>query len=265
MTNLRKCIVPGPDLDKITNKLGNKSTMYVDKTCMSYWYPRICDVVPCPETEIITTQIDLVELLDGNNPSGMDNFVNQLKTAINKIGLPIFLRTGQTSAKHSWSKSCCIIDTDNLIYHVCAIVEYSFMVDFLGLATNVWAVRRLLKTEPVFYSFQNMPITREFRYFVRDGKVEHRQPYWPPHAFEHYKKSEPNWEELLAEISHLDKETDEQLTKLTVKVGNQIAAHSQLSDEFWSVDWLWAEGQWWLTDMAEGYKSFKWDPNVEVK
>ncbi|MBD1864154.1 MULTISPECIES: hypothetical protein [Trichocoleus] len=204
-----------------------------NKSCLSYWFPKLeVEGIPVPKTEIITTDIDLDQLLENTVPEGFSQFVSAIQAAGDRLGYPCFLRTGHTSGKHDWLRTCYLDHPcSNVIgQHIVDLVEFSVCVDFFGLPTRVWAVRELLKTEPAFHAFHGLPITKERRYFIRDGKVEHHQPYWPPGAIAGHTE-EPLWQELLAELND---ETPETLTALT-HLSEQVAA---VMDGYWSVDWL---------------------------
>jgi hypothetical protein len=101
-----------------------------------------------------------------------------------------------------------------------------------------------------------MPIHREFRVFVRDGDVEHVQPYWPPDAVKQGDPDTEGWDITLAHASKFDRS---EYTTLAMGAGKACEA---VGGGFWSVDMIRDDlNQWWLTDMALGDQSFRWDPN----
>ena len=224
-----------------------------DITNLAYWYPKVKHLVPTPKTEIVETDCNLIEILDGEAPNEWRGFIEDMRVAIGRLGgCPVFLRTGHTSNKHEWSDTCYLADVKDLGQHIYNLVEFSECVDMIGLPYKTWIERELLPVMPVFYAFKGMPITQEFRYFVKDGEVDHRQPYWPPEAFlKSYSNAEKEWEKLLAEISVLDKVSDKELTAMTEKIGKALGG-------YWSVDWLLTDRGWYMTDMAEGAMSYKW-------
>src|SRR3990167_484291 len=80
---------------------------------------------------------------------------------------------------------------------------------------------------------------------VRDSKIDGVQPYWPADSIEN--PDNPAWETLLTEASILSDMERNILESLVVSVG--------------AVDLLQAaSGEWWLTDCAEGERSFRYDP-----
>ena len=163
------------------------------KTCLSYWLPKIETAgLPSPRTIVMDMPseafIEIYELVgDGKEPTGKaDDFLRRLGEAASDIGFPCFLRTGLTSGKHEWDRTCYLRDLGSVGGHVAALVEYSEIVDFMGLPCDKWAVREFLPTVPVTIcpQFRNMPVCREFRVFVGDANVMSWQPYWPMEALE---------------------------------------------------------------------------------
>jgi hypothetical protein len=203
--------------------------MSVDRNSLAYWFPPLeAAGLPVPRTEIVRYDGgDLLDMLDGMEPFGWDDLVARIRGAGDRIGWPVFLRTGHGSGKHEWARCCYLADPDDLGEHVFALVEWSHLVDMFGLPTNVWA----------------------------DGDVEHIQPYWPPDAVELGGPDDPGWRAKLAGASRLSAATGDHLAAVA------RAAVAALGGGFWSVDLLEdRDGDWWLTDMAEGERSFRWEP-----
>lgn len=219
---------------------------------IKYWYPLVNGIVKTPKTIIISADnVEFIRMLDGETPDGFDDFILKLQDAIDIVGLPAFLRTGHTSAKHSWENSCFVNDIKKIGSHVYNIVEFSFCADLSGLPTNTWAVREILPIKEKFNAFcGNMPITRELRLFVDNGEIVHKQPYWPEDAINGH--CDIDFKPLMKDIqTFADSEIDE-LSKLTIEINKYVPGH-------WSVDWLDTDDGWYMTDMAIGSMSYKWD------
>ena len=215
------------------------------------WYPLLVAAsIPVPATEIVQAPFDLTPLLDGEEPEGWTIFVAELEAAARRIGYPVFLRTGHGSGKHEFVWTCFVPEAAALANHVAALVEWSALVDFLGLPTDVWAVREMLPVESTFTAFRGFPVSRERRYFIRDGRVIGHHPYWPPAAIE-----DPSVQDWRPRLDALNTETPEEiavLTDLSKRVGAAIPGA-------WSVDWLWSPGRGWICiDMAWAERSFVW-------
>jgi hypothetical protein len=230
-----------------------------ERNDLKYWYPIAQAVVPTPQTTIVTTEIDLEELLDGRPVAGLVEFLGELKAAAQAMGLPCFLRTGQTSAKHSWRDSCFVADAECIVTHVRALVEYSALADLMGLDVSTWAVRELLPTRPVMVAFWGeMPIVRELRLFVRDGEIVHEQPYWPLGALRGHVRDEA---ELAAKIGGLQNFTAAEMESLKA----QTRELNRAIPGYWSVDWLDTDRGWYMIDMALGEMSYMWSPGEDFE
>lgn len=230
----------------------------VDRNCLSYWFPPIeAAGLPVPTTRIVRTDVELVDLLDGRKPEGYDDFLRELFWAGNEIGgRPFFLRTGHGSGKHDWRETC-YVDEGNLGWHVSRLVEWSHTADMFGLPHEVWAVRRLLRTAPLFHAFgKGFPVTREFRVFIREDEIEGVYPYWSAEAIAEGEPDTDDWRDRLAAASTL---SDDDAEEIGMLAGTASAA---VGGGYWSIDFLSdIKGKWWLTDMAKGNRSFKPEPD----
>jgi len=244
-----------------------------DKKCLSYWLPLIeAAGLPVPRTVIVETDVELVALLDGESPIGLEGFLICLRAAGDQLGWPAFLRTGHTSGKHEWKRTCYVPSGDKLGRHVYALVEFSNCVNEpLGLPTNVWCMRELLPTKPVFTApaYGDMPICREFRVFVDGDKVRCLHPYWPHEvlmrgfpllradSFE-ARHDLPcdfdlpdDFEEKYAALCDL-RDDEETIRSLASQAGAALGGA-------WSVDLLDTDRGWYVTDAAEADRSFHWE------
>ncbi|HEC66392.1 MAG TPA: hypothetical protein ENI23_13985 [bacterium] len=217
-----------------------------------YWYPVLKQIrIPTPKTLIIYKgQCELGMLADGQPPPSWDNFEKRLREAMDEIGYPCFLRTGQLANKHDWNNSCFIKDDkESIKSHVANLVETSFMANIAGdpVSFDFWVVREMLNTKPVFTHFHgNMPIAREIRLFIKGGDIQCIHPYWPDEAFKDLDKPT---KKKLKEIQKLpDKNHD------VYKMAKYMA---RFFPGYWSVDFLEDKnGKWWCTDMAVGSRSY---------
>lgn len=226
-----------------------------DRTCMSHWLPRL-EAAGLPVLRTILTRMpreayaDVFNLFDGKPIEGPANvFLRELAAAATEIGYPAFLRTGMTSGKHSWSRTCYLTDPTRLLSHVASLVEFSECVSFVGLSCDWWAVRELLPTMPltVCPRYEGMPVCREFRCFVAGGEVLCMHPYWPAEALERGGVADP--EQVAAQLASCPDE--EAVRMLASRAGAAVGGE-------WSVDILETRRGWFVTDMAEAKKSWHW-------
>lgn len=227
-----------------------------DLNSLAYWYPKIRELVPTPRTAIVDAgDCDLRKVLDGKEPDGLKRFLSDLAAGADAVGgYPCFLRTAHGSGKHEWLDTCLIDGPGVFGRHVARLVEWSELVDMLGLPYRFWAVRELLPVEAAFTAFTGMPIARERRYFARFdgelGQVVCHHPYWPPSAIQN--PSCRDWSDRLARLNYESAVEIEHLTAMTRRIVFKLG-------NAWSIDWLWVpDVGWYLTDMALATDSFHW-------
>ena len=208
-----------------------------DKNSMFYWYPKIKNLdIPQPKTIMIEAKKDT-------------NLKEQLEKAIDEIGIPCFLRTDQTSNKHDWDETCYVTDKEKLPEHIEAQIYSNFI-----LPCNGFIFREFLDLNYSFKAFLGMPVAKERRYFIKDGKLQCRHPYWPEMSIRFWfdTKEPKNWKKQLA---LLNTETTKEVLTLT-KYAQKVA---DIFSGYWSVDFAEGkDGTWYLIDMALGEDSFHW-------
>ena len=226
--------------------------------CLSEWFPLLVKLdVPVPLTTIVRADVGAIRsVLDGERPEEFDSLVKTIRTTIESeilFGYPCFLRTGEFSGKHRWSKTCLIDRGDTIAQHVYSLIEESELVDIMGLPWGRWVVRRLLRTEPAFIAWDGLPICREARVFFDNEGIVCYHPYWPHDAFDKYSRpSVADWSERLDKLNTF---SFADILPLAERVRKAFRG-------YWSVDFLWAEKQWWVIDMAHGEQSWHW-PHCE--
>ena len=211
----------------------------------------------------VPDECDLFHLLDYGtkhykDPLHYDEFIESLEEAVRKIGTPCFFRSGLTSNKHDWIHSCYLDKIENIKSHLSCIVNLSGLAD---LPVDSFYVREIIPTSPIFTFFEDMPITREFRFKLEGNDITYVQPYWPDEAFEKYDLAlyTSDKREALRNISVLQTDEFFHLKDLTLKL------REALPEFAWSVDWLQDKnGNWWLTDMARAEHSYWWQPDFNV-
>jgi hypothetical protein len=234
----------------------------MDKTSLTYWFPLIEKAgLPVPKTEILTMPLEsqayiwmAFDCRGKGEAAPVEPFYDDLKAAARRMGLPCFLRTAQTSAKHSWKRTCFLESIEKIRQHVFEIAEFSVCADMMGLDWSTWVVRELLPTIPYGRcpNYEDFPVCKEFRYFVKEGKVICSHPYWPLESLE-----DGGWEpDAPMDVAYADlcssSGSENELVALAEKAGAAVGGS-------WSIDILETEKGWYVTDMAEAYKSFHWE------
>jgi len=242
---------------KLIAREADQSRNDTDITRLSYWFPKLQAAgLPVPRTIIVEAHDaelrEIYKLFDGKTPGDAVNpFIERIKSAADEIGYPCFLRTDHMSAKHEWADTCHLESPDVILSHVFSIIYFWECVNFAAPKCDVWAVREFLPTRPVGVcrDYKNMPVCREFRFFVDGPEVKCWHPYWPLSALEQGKAeyhADFNYEEFCTTPDI------EYLYKLASAAGKAV-------DGGWSVDILETRRGWYITDMAEAYKSFHWE------
>jgi hypothetical protein len=233
----------------------------MNKTCLSYWFPKIESAgLPVPKTLIFDmneeVQRGIYRVFDGEPMwrGSADWIATNLGPAVDFVGLPAFLRTGLTSGKHRWKDTCFVDDAGKLASHVVALVEFSECCDFMGLPWSKWVVREMLPTVHQFTAdrYGDMPVCREFRFFVRDGEVQCVHPYWPRESLEQgMRQAAEDFDWRYQCLSYMPGVDTCELYRLAATAGKAVGG-------YWSVDILETKRGWFVTDMAEGEKSWHW-------
>jgi len=229
----------------------------VIRTSLLYWWPKVKDLgIPVPRTEI--WEADLKSWFDTVGvvrlPSNL-SFLEEGQRVARLIGYPLFLRTDLASGKHGWKRTCYVEDESVLPEHIYGVLEENEIAGIIGLDYRALVFREMLSLFAPFTAFRgDLPIARERRYFIRDGKVECHHPYWPEDAIRN--PSSKEWRSQLASLNYETIAEKEILAHYSEKVANEMPG-------YWSVDYAFAiDGTWYLIDIAEGEKS--WHPEEEA-
>jgi len=222
---------------------------------ISFWFPILSKIgMRTPETKLFYVSNEVGHIVDGKETDEFKQLVKDITSTKESFGRTAFLRTGQTSNKHDWKHTCYLSENSDVKKHLAALIEFSMMVD---LPYNTFAVRKMIDTVPLTTAFKDMPIARELRIFVKEGKLICAHPYWPEEAFRG--GQHPNNEVTEEQIRQL--QVMPKMTEIT-QMAEYVSSSFQGS---WSVDFLEdKDGNWWLTDMALASTGYHW-PNCENK
>lgn len=225
-----------------------------DKNNLAYWFPLIRDAgLPVPKTKILTVPDQVyefyLEAMDGavGDDKAVIAWLQDLKREASEFS-PLFLRTGHTSDKHSWSSTCYVSELANIESHIWKLIEFSECAGIFGLPWKTIVLREFLPTKPfgVCRAYGNMPVCREFRFFVDGPEIKCWHPYWPKKALEKGVVSYGVDYEKLCAVSETELA---QLKNLASMAGKAVGGE-------WSIDILDTERGWFVTDMAQAKDSF---------
>ena len=255
------------------------------QSSMLHWWPQIREL-PIPQPATYCIKVDRKAMYQVLEEGGMlpPHLLPEAQRHCDNAGYPVFIRTDQLSGKHGWKDTCYVERRDDLSRHIYALVEETAMADMMqDISFGALFVRNFLKLKTAFRAFYgNMPINREVRCFVRDGKLECRHPYWFEKVFEQeevrakdtndhvarlreagigsaFREGESglpaDWRDQLKELNTLTADDDQTIQEYAGLVGKQFPG------EYWSVDFAQGEnGTWYLIDMARGELSWHVTP-----
>ncbi|KKK46928.1 hypothetical protein LCGC14_3160340 [marine sediment metagenome] len=220
-----------------------------DRISLAYWFPKLLKLgIKVPITEVIRTDADFWPIFDGQPSESANAFIEDLKKRATEWGYPLFLRTGHTSAKHSWKDSCHVINEDGLVSAVYHLAEVSAMA-MPSMPWDVWVIREFLSLDIHFTAFWgHMPIATERRFFIEDGKVICEHPYWPAEAFERTTMKPVDWVVALSRMNAIE------VPHSVIEESEKVSEHF---DGAWSLDWArHKDGSWYAIDMAPAKVSY---------
>ena len=232
---------------------------------MLYWYPKIKYLpIPQPQTEIIQIPFEkFIKLINGN--STLSEYTEQFSQIMELLEpFPIFLRTDNSSQKHSFRKTCRLPNESSLFGHILELVDSNMASD---LTDNALVFRKWLDLDAGFFAFDGLPINVEARVFIDDSVIQCIHPYWPEDAIEswlnqresfenHFGEKLPgainnSWRRILKSQNKIVEESTLILKKYTKLIIDSIGK------DYWSVDFaLGRDGRWYLIDMAAGEVSY---------
>lgn len=235
-----------------------------EENSLLFWFPKIKDLgIPVPETvwyKISKNTWDLSPVCDGDFSPLKDDW-DGILAAANKIGFPLFMRTDEFSGKHDWEHTCYVKDVESLRSNIQQLVEGSLIADMMGLPIRAFVFRKYIPMRKLFECFgHGMPVNREYRVFIKNGRVQCIHWYWFKQALRDgasYSNLPENWEAIVDKESELPRNEYNAFVILATEV-------AQVLPGYWSVDFCQgADGTWYLIDMAQGHVS--WHPDCDLK
>lgn len=231
----------------------NLNSLYV-------WYPKTKNIMPTPKTIFIKQKRSFNSfdaLFDNRADPEMNRMVAEAKQAAQKLGYPVFLRSSHLSNKHEWKNSCYATSDQSLEDGMYNILEFTLMG--FGIAFDGYVVREFLTLPHELTAFKGMPVSKEFRFFIKNGEVICYHPYWFPACMTYGLSDEKNWLAKLRKIQAITPAEKNYLTEMALKISKAVEPIGA-PDNYWSVDFCWTEEYGWtLTDMALGPESYHYN------
>lgn len=224
-----------------------------EQSSMFNWFPIVNTLqIPQPATILMWFDNKSKVMIVGDSIRYTSTLKQRLMAAAAQLGYPLFMRTDQTSGKHAWKGTCYVESEDRLLGNLAGLIEYSENAGFFGLPLGGIVLREYVPMKSTFTAFNGMPIAPERRYFIRDGSIQCKHPYWPADAMRFYGKEPKNWKKELEAMSKVSMKDEVLLDKYALMVAEKL-------EGYWSVDFCKAkDGRWMLIDMARGEVSFHW-------
>lgn len=196
-------------------------------------------------------------IFDGVESGEFTRLIIAVREAVEKIGLPAFVRTDLGSAKHSGPAAYRLGEAGKEagpLFRLLEDQEMKFWLEPEG--PKAILVREFLSLESKFTAFSGLPVNREFRFFSDGLNVLCAHPYWPAEAIEDHVDARkfPDWRKDLEKL-HVPPSPQE----MYLLVGMALSVVREIGHDRWSVDFAQdTSGKWWLIDMAVMEDSYHW-------
>jgi len=222
----------------------------LDKNSLVYWFSKTKDMDLVPQPETIYIPLNRDEGIKFMDEEPLSEFVKACKEAAEKLSYPVFIRTDQASSKHNYERAALVKSEDDLEFAIAQTIEFNFIADFLGLPFEYMVFRKFIPLYSTFKAFKGLPIAKERRYFINDGKIVCHHPYWPEDAIRNPTKR--NWKSLLKKMNHEDPDEIQTLTNYAELIAKKIG------NEGWSIDFACHENNqiWYFIDAALAKDSY---------
>lgn len=224
-----------------------------EESSLLFWWPKVRGLgVPVPETKVLEFGPRCLAAVccpdSEEDAAEARRVIEAVREAAREFGYPVFIRTDHASGKHEWENACYVAREEDLPRCLAGVIEFNEMVD---LSPRAVVVRRYIPLESPFTAFRGMPVARERRYFVLDGRVVCHHPYWPEDAIR-FRQEPEGWREKLAVLNEEAPDEVELLSGYAARLGAALPG-------YWSLDFArGADGVWYFIDAARGELS--WHP-----
>lgn len=234
--------------------------MHDEQNSMLYWWPIVSDLkVPMPRTQLIAVPQEFDWYNINPDKSVTATFIRLIHEAGDELGWPAFIRGDLTSGKHEWAETCYLESPEKIVANLHGL--YAATDIALIPPPAAIAVREFLTLDAPFRAFMGLPIARERRFFVDDGKIVCNHAYWPEDAIwfgqlaGHGTVETPGWQAILRHLNEISISDAAQLHIYAAVIGNALGGS-------WSVDFAHTNtGEWVFIDAAKAGDS--WHPEHE--
>lgn len=255
-----------------------------DYNSLLYWFPKIKEIkdLNIPKTYYIEFPRNLGTSDEKFKYLNRKDIKEQVYKFCDKLGYPLFVKTDFFSGKHNWKKTCFVSQKEDLYPHIFNIFEMSDCVSIIGLPIFAIVFRKYIPLYSNFKFFHGeLPISKERRFFIKDGNIQCKHPYWFSDVFKKYVSLKSNLKEGLS-FQLLDSDKKEKLENEIIRGESELRdiefklqlLNKESEDEkvilekmaksvadvfsgYWSIDFAYSQdGKWYLIDMARGEDSF---------
>ncbi len=206
-----------------------------------YWLPKIenIDGINVPRTEIIEMEEDALVLVNVNMNLFIQEYGSLFENVLKKFDFPLFIRTDEMARKRDWENTCYVKNKSKFYPNLKNLVTDNLRC---GEKCRAILIREFIPLEHLFVKFTSIPVSKERRYFIKDGKILCHHAYWNRIAFENSLTKD---EEL--QLKEINKESEEEIKELST-MALKVAKVMKGS---WSIDFAKSDsGKWFLIDMA---------------
>jgi hypothetical protein len=216
--------------------------------------------VRTPDTAVVSIDdfTDLFAVLDGEVPATFPT--DDLETAADQIGYPVFVRTDLSSAKHDGVDAVRADDAEDL-QRIAAGLVADAAKKFMHPAA--FLVREWIDVDSRFEAFDGLPIGVEFRVFATPDEHLCTHYYRPEDSIRDASLPERLWTDLRDELTYARKAPWFGAAARMAAFEADFRHGIDESERAWSVDFARDEnGEWYLIDMALAEDS--WHPDCDA-
>ena len=238
-----------------------------DMNNFSYWFPYVKDIFKCPQTVIIKLPIPVADTVledkREKNKEKVRQFVEseclpKIRENITTISPFVFMKNARFSNKFDFNNSCRVYkETDDITNKLCYINYAGMCVDALGFTEVVFREFIDFEDEETATIYNGMPIRPEYRVFYDfdKKKIVHIHDYWD------FDYVYGNLQTLTDKIVFSNVKDDyQEKWKEYLPLIQETVEKSRINEVTnlkgcWSMDFLYANEEVYLIDMAQAKNS----------